>query len=191
MLCFSIVSRLRRLARAGPTSEVVRSRAIGKLKSIRAGGLEHFWKLSSAKFQPRCGARAIWKSKLLKADGLGTLEVQNAFRVAGAGISRRCKIRGRRRSLWGLQKRWQAWWTWRGPEMMHFVWRAQWFRALWCWCLRRRTLNPWKRRKFHVTEVLLSRDHFAWQLQEFVCLGPTFSWQAQYFSSIRSKFAKT
>ena len=45
--------------------------------------------------------------------------------------------------------------------------------------------------KFHVTDVLLSRDHFAWQLQEFVCLGSTFSWQAQYFRSIRFKIAKT
>ena len=26
----------------------------------------------------------------------------------------------------------------------------------------------------HVTEVLLHSDHFAWQLQEFVCLGSTF-----------------
>ena len=33
--------------------------------------------------------------------------------------------------------------------------------------------------------MLLCRDHFAWQLQEFVCLGSTFSWQAQYFWSIR------
>ena len=31
------------------------------------------------------------------------------------------------------------------------------------------------------TDVLLCSDHFAWQLQEFVCLGSTFSWQAQYF----------
>ena len=35
--------------------------------------------------------------------------------------------------------------------------------------------------KFHVTEVLLCSDHFAWQLQDFVCLSSTFSWQAQYF----------
>ena len=35
--------------------------------------------------------------------------------------------------------------------------------------------------QFHATEVLLCRDHFAWQLQEFVCVGSTFSWQAQYF----------
>ena len=29
--------------------------------------------------------------------------------------------------------------------------------------------------------VILCSDHFAWQLQDFVCLGSTFSWQAQYF----------
>ena len=47
------------------------------------------------------------------------------------------------------------------------------------------------RLQFHVTEVLLCRDHFAWQLQEFVCLGSTFSWQAQYFRSTHFKIAKT
>ena len=40
-------------------------------------------------------------------------------------------------------------------------------------------------------EVLLCRDHFAWQLQEFVCLGPTFSWHAQNFWGIHLKIAKT
>ena len=50
-------------------------------------GSEHFWKLSQAKFAPRCGARAIWKSKSLKHPGFGALlEVQTAFCVAGAGI---------------------------------------------------------------------------------------------------------
>ena len=137
------------------------------------------------KFAPRLRARAIWKSKSLKTDGLGTFfEVQNAFRAAS-------KIRGRRRSLWGLQKRWQAWWIGKGPEMMLFPWQAQGFRALWCRRLKPRSLNPWKGYKFHVTEVLLSSDHFAWQLQEFVCLGSTFSWQAQYVWSIHSKIAKT
>ena len=39
------------------------------------------------------------ESKSLKTDGLGAfLEVRNVFRVAGAGISTHCKIRGRRRS---------------------------------------------------------------------------------------------
>ena len=107
-----------------------------------------------AKFSPRLRARTIRKSKSLKSDGLGTfLEVQSAFRVAGAGISTRCKIRGRRRSLWGLQKRWQAWWIWKGFEMMLFAWQAQGFRALWCQCLKSRTLNPWKGCEFHVTEI--------------------------------------
>ena len=148
--------------------------------------------LSFGKTAPRLRARAIWKSKSLKTDGLGTfLEVQSVFRVAGAGISTRCKIRGRRRSSWGLQKRWQAWGIWRGSETMRFVWQAQWFRALWCRCLKPPTLKPWKGCKFHVTEVLLCSDHFARQLQDFVCLGSTFSRQAQYFWSIHLKIVKT
>ena len=100
-------------------------------------------------------------------------------------------MRGRRTSSWGLQKRWQAWGIWRGSETMHFAWEARWFRALWCRCLKPPTLNPWKGCKFHVTEVLLCSDHFAWQLQEFVCLGSTFSWQAQHFWSIHFKIVKT
>ena len=100
-------------------------------------------------------------------------------------------MRGRRRSLWGLQKRWQAWGIWRGSETMHFAWQARWFRAFYCRCLKPPTLNPWKGCEFHVTEVLLCSDHFAWQLQEFVCLGSTFSWQAQYFWSIHLKTVKT
>ena len=64
---------------------------------------------------------------------------------------------------------------------MRIAWQAQGFRALRCRCLKPPTQNPWKGCKFHVTEVLLCSDHFAWQLQEFVCLGSTFPWQAQYF----------
>ena len=33
----------------------------------------HFWKVRSAKFAPRCGARAVGKSKLLKTGGVGAL----------------------------------------------------------------------------------------------------------------------
>ena len=71
---------------------------------------------------------------------------------------------------------------------MRFAWQGQGFRALRCRWLRPPTQNPWKGCKFHVTEVLLCSDHFAWQLQAFVCL---FSWQAQYFGSIRLKILKT
>ena len=153
---------------------------------------EHFWKLKSPKFAPRLRARTIWKSKSLKHQVLGQLfEVQNAFRVAGAGISIRFKMRGRRRSSWGLQKRWQAWWIWRGSETMCFAWQGQGFRALRCRCLKLSTQNPWKGCNFHVTEVIFCSDHFAWQLQDFVCLGSTFSWQAQYFWSIHLKIVKT
>ena len=77
----------------------LRARAIFTKKRHHAACSEHFWKLSFAKFAPRLRATAIWKSKSLKTDGLGTFfEVQSVFRVAGAGISTRCKIRGRRRS---------------------------------------------------------------------------------------------
>ena len=100
-------------------------------------------------------------------------------------------MRGRRRSSWGLQKRWQAWWIWRGSETMRFAWQGQGFRALRCRCLKPSTQNPWKGCNFHVTEVILCSDHFAWQLQDFVCLGSTFSWQAQYFWSIHLKIVKT
>ena len=75
--------------------------------------------------------------------------------------------------------------------MMRFAWQAQWFRALLCRCLKPPTLKPWKGCKFHVTEVLLCSDPFAWQLQEFVCLAATFSWQAQYFWSMQLKIVKT
>ena len=34
---------------------------------------EHFWKVRSAKFAPRCGARAVGKSKSLKTGGVGAL----------------------------------------------------------------------------------------------------------------------
>ena len=74
---------------------------------------------------------------------------------------------------------------------MRFAWQAQGFRALGSRCLKFATLKPWKGCKFHVTEVLLCSDHFAWQLQDFVCLGSTFSWQAQYFRSMHLKIAKT
>ena len=100
-------------------------------------------------------------------------------------------MRGRRRSSWGLQKRWQAWWIWRGSETMRFAWQGQGFRALRCRCLKPSTQNPWKGCNFHVTEVIFCSDHFAWQLQGFVCLGSTFSWQAQYFWSIHLKIVKT
>ena len=39
--------------------------------------------------------------------------------------------------------------------------------------------------------MLLCSDHFAWQLQDFVCVGSTFPGQAQYFWSIHLKNVKT
>ena len=68
---------------------------------------------------------------------------------------------------------------------MRFAWQGQGFRSLRCRCLKPPTQNPWKGCNFHATE------DFAWQVQEFVCLGSTVSWQAQYFWSIHLKIVKT
>ena len=88
------------------------ARAISKSKSLKHRGFGALFQVEPRKNAPGCGERAVWKSKSLKHEVLGTffLEVRSAFRAAGAGISTRCKIRGRRRSSGGLQKRWQAWW---------------------------------------------------------------------------------
>ena len=49
---------------------------------------DHFWKLRCRKSARRCGAKHIWKSKVLKTDGLGPLfEVQ---------MSKRCRKSARR-----------------------------------------------------------------------------------------------
>ena len=70
-----------------------------KGRSEKRGGAKDRLPKMSIKFAPRLRARAIRKSKPLKHQVLGTfLEVESVFRVAGAGISTRCKIRGRRRS---------------------------------------------------------------------------------------------
>ena len=89
MLCFSVVSWLRRFAKVGPKSEVVRrigwSRCrqnlhhacarerFGSQNREKLAGPEHFWKLTSTKFAPRLRARAIWKSKSFKTGGVGAL----------------------------------------------------------------------------------------------------------------------
>ena len=63
---------------------------------------------------------------------------------------------------------------------MRFAWQAQGFCGVMS-IFEASDAESVKGCKFHVTKVLLCSDHFAWQLQDFVCLGSTFSWQAQYF----------
>ena len=104
-----------------------------EVKIVKTWGFRRAFRSSSRQNGHRASSRAIRKSKSLKTDGLGTfLEVSSGFRVAGAGISTFCKMRGRRRNSWGLQKRWRAWWIWRGSETIRFAWQAQGFRALRC-----------------------------------------------------------
>ena len=89
--------------------------------------------------------------------------------MAGAGVREGCKNVGRRGGFEEAPKRCVS----RGRRRDFVVCDVD--------VLKPSTQNPWKGCKFHVTEVLLCSDHFAWQLQDFVCLGSTFSWQAQYF----------
>ena len=180
------------------------ARAIWKSKSV---------KQSLGKFAARLRTRTIQMSKSLK---IGKFEIflevdfaeicttpvyendldikihSSIFRVTGAGISMHCKICGRyrSRSSWGLQKSGQIRIIWRGSEMMLFVWQVQGFRALWFRCLKSRILNPWKECKFHATEIIFCRDHFAWQLQDFIFFDSSFSWQVPYFCRIHFKIVK-
>ena len=116
----------------------------------------------------------------------------------------KCVSRGRRRDFDTLQNTWQAQEFVRVAKTLAGVvdlkrLRNDAFRVagagISCFLMSMFTLpltqNPWKGCKFHVMEVLLCSDHFAWQLQDFVCLGSTFSWQPQYFWSIHLKIAKT
>ena len=54
------------------------------------------------------------------------------------------------------------------------------------WSLRRKIRG----RVANVTEVLLCSDHFAWQLQEFVCLGSTFCGRRSTFEASAKKSLK-
>ena len=89
MLRFSIVLWLRWLGKSAPKNGRVRRICCPRCGKIcttpaRESDLEvkivqklrvreHFWKLKSPKFAPRLRARAIWKSKSLKAGMVGAL----------------------------------------------------------------------------------------------------------------------
>ena len=61
------------------------------------------------------------------------------------------------------------------------------------WAQEHRLIKPFTKSIHKVTwpVLVLCSDHFAWQLQDLVCLGSTFAWQAQYFWSIHLKIVKT
>ena len=69
-------------------------------KVQNTSALDHFWKLRCRKSARRCGAKHIWKSKVLKTEGLGDIEdVQTSICVAGgvdcASTEKRLKREGR------------------------------------------------------------------------------------------------
>ena len=84
MLCFSVVSWLRRLAKVGPKNGSCGGSAAQDVHKICTTPArqsdsdvkivkKHFSKLISTKFAPRLRARAIWKSKSLKTGMPGAL----------------------------------------------------------------------------------------------------------------------
>ena len=89
MLCFSIVLWLRRLEKSARKNGRVRRICGPRCDKIcttparesdlevkivkKMAWSEHFWKLKSPKFAPRLRARALWKSKSLKAERFGAL----------------------------------------------------------------------------------------------------------------------
>ena len=106
ILCFS----LRRLGKSAPETPGRKGPAAQDVAKIcttlrRESGSEvkiveaDFLKLDYAKFAPRCGAIAIWKSKVLKHQALGALLEERGSN---------CLSRGRRRDFDTLQNTWQA-----------------------------------------------------------------------------------
>ena len=58
-------------------------------------------------------------------------------------------------------------------------------------CSEVRALIPWERLHFGASDLQVCWDDFAWQVQHFVWLGITFTWQAQYFRQMEWKNSKT
>ena len=101
-----------------------------------------------------CGERAIWKS------------VKN-WRSRDVFGSSNSVLRGRRRDFGTLQNTCKRCVS-RGRRRDFVLCDVDvWSRRRW---IRGRVANFMSRK-------VLCRDHFAWQLQGFVCLGSTFSWQ--------------
>ena len=198
----------------------LRARAIRKSKSLKTGMFGALLEVDIDKIcttparesdfdekkAPRCMFGALFEVELRKICTTPARESDSEVKIVKNWRSRdvfggwKWFSRGRRRDFDTLQNTWQAQEFVRVAktlagvvdltETMRFAWQAQWFRSLWCRCLKPPTQNPWTGCKFHVTEVLFCSDHFAWRLQDLVCLGSTFSWQAQYFWSVHLKIVK-
>ena len=65
-----------------------------KVSSLKRAGAEGRLPKTSPKFAPRCGARAIWKSKLLKHQGFGPFcKVRRFFAWQGQGFRQSIHIK--------------------------------------------------------------------------------------------------
>ena len=132
---------------------------------------EHSWKLRCSKSVRRCGAKHISKSKCTKHHmSAPLLDVEALFCVASARGSPPCQ-------------KWEKRDTWRG------------LRDLQRWISRgRRSTRDMSGRWFPKKGCILEHQIFRFAkmiLQQFVWVGITFSWQAQYFRQMESKNRKT
>ena len=78
----------------------------------------------------------------------------------------------------------------RGSGKMSFAWQAQYKRHVHQSCSEVRALISWEGLHFGASDLQVCWDDFAWQVQHFVWLGITFSWQAQYFRHMDWKNCK-
>ena len=142
-----------------------------------------FLKLSSTKLAPRCGARAISKSSF-KTGGVGALLEIEVPKICTALWRESDFERGGRRDFDALQNTWQAQEFVRAAKTLAGVvglkrvrndasrvaGRISWFAMSMFEAPGDESVEALQI-SCHGNVTLQCSDHFAWQLQEFVCLG--------------------
>ena len=128
-------------------------RLIPKSKSLKTGG-------AGALFEAKLRKICTTQPKSLKQGGLGTFfEVQTAFCLASEKNSRRCKMSGRCQSSYM-------------PDLKRVGNDAFYVAGAMISCFEMLMFQASDAQSVErLPEVLLSRDHFVWLLQEFVCFG--------------------
>ena len=108
------------------------------------------------------------------------------FAWQAQGIMHLVKSEQNVRVLWHVPKRWWAWDICRESGKMSFAWQAQYTRHVHQSCSEVRALISWEGLHFGASDLQVCWDDFAWQVQvqHFVWLNITFSWQAQYFRQV-------
>ena len=175
-------------------------------KGARRCGAKHIWEpkvlktdgpgpLLEVEMSKKC--TPVWREAHFEVNMLSTPHVRTTFgRSDVVSRGRRkgfctCQKWAKREGFLACPKRWQAWDIWRGSGKMHFPWQARYKRHVHQRCWEVRALISWERLHFGASYLQVCEADFAWQVQHFVWLGITFSWQAQYFRQMEWKNCKT